>query len=233
MYVARILHVEDDETWRDLIKSRLVEHRVDSAKSLEEAMALLQKNPPYDLALVDLNLEGDSDLQGGELLDLLRERYRQTRRVVMTGTPPPGSVRRNVFERYDVDEIMIKGALETPDLFRIVLGALSKGNGELSPELKLQRSELRIRYREWSRQELARLKEEVRSRKEHVYDARKVSAPSGQRANEAVLAAEEDLSKFSRESDRIQKLIEDIGSIEDLVTATDALASAQDSSLGR
>jgi len=231
--VARILHVEDDETWRDLIKSRLVEHRVDSARSLDEAMELLRENPPYDLALVDLNLEGDSDLQGGELLDLLREQYRQTRRVVMTGTPPPGSVRRNVFERYDVDEIMIKGSLETPDLFRIVLGALSKDEGELSSELKLQRSELRIRHREWSRQELAKLNEEVRSRREHAYDARKVSGPSGQRANEAILAAEESLSEFSRESHRIQKLVEDIRSIDDLVTATEALAAAQDSSLSR
>lgn len=231
--MARILHVEDDETWRHLIKSRLVEHRVDSAQSLEEAVKLLRENPPYDLALVDLNLQGNFDLRGGEILDLLREQYPQTRRVVMTGRPPPGSVRRNVFDKYDVDEIMIKGTLETPDLFRIVLQALSKSEEELSPELKLQRSELRVRHGEWSRQEQAKLEEEVRSRKEHVYDARKVSGVSGQRAKDAVQAAESRLSEFLRESDRVQALIENIASIDDLVRATEALAAAQESSLRR
>jgi CheY-like chemotaxis protein len=224
--------VEDDETWRNLVKSRLADHRVDSARSLEEAMKTLRENPPYDLALVDLNLEGNADLRGGELLDHLRERYKGTRRVVITGTPPPGSVRRNVFERYDVDEIMIKGSLETPDLFQVVSAALSKREGELSAELKLQRSELRIRHREWSRQELAKLNDEVHNRREHLYDARKVGGSSGQRANEALLGAERQLKEFQSKSGHVQMLIENISSIDDLVGATDALAAAQDSNIG-
>ncbi len=231
--MARILHVEDDETWLVLIKRRLVEHRVDPARSIEEAVKLLRENPPYDLALVDLNLEGNADLKGGEILVLLREQYPQTRRVVMTGTPPPGSVQINIFDKYGVDEFLIKGSLDTPDLFRTVARALSQKEGELPLDLKLKRLELRIRHHEWSRHEQGKLEEAVRARRQYAYDARKVSGVSAQRANEAVLAAEKQLSEFSRESDRIERLIENIGSVDDLVTAADALAAAQDSSLGR
>ena len=104
--MARILHVEDDEDWRRIIKVRLSGHHVDSAATFEAAVALLEAQSAYQVALVDLHLESDSDEQGGDLLDVMRLHYPTTRRIVVTGNPPPGAVRRTVFERYDVDEIM-------------------------------------------------------------------------------------------------------------------------------
>jgi CheY-like chemotaxis protein len=151
--MARILHVEDDPVWRDLTKDRLADHRVDSARSPEEALQFLQSRAPYDLALVDINLETDSDQRGGEVLDLLRKVYPNTRRIVITAFPPAGSVRENVFRRFEVEEIIIKRDFDTPDLRLIVEEALSQRSGELSRALKLQRSVLRQRYREWQRRE--------------------------------------------------------------------------------
>jgi CheY-like chemotaxis protein len=54
--LARILHVDDDEPWREIIKRRLGDHHVDSAASLQQAIDLLRTESPYDVALVDLNL---------------------------------------------------------------------------------------------------------------------------------------------------------------------------------
>jgi CheY-like chemotaxis protein len=125
--------VDDDEEWRQLIKSRLGDHHVDSAKSLQEAISLLQAGPPYDVALVDLNLATDSDRQGGDLLDLMRIRYPSTFRVLVTGSPPAGSVRKNVFERYGVEEIIIKSNLDMPDLRRVVEEAIIQKSAE-APE---------------------------------------------------------------------------------------------------
>jgi CheY-like chemotaxis protein len=122
--------------WRDLIKSRLGDHHVDSAESLQEAISLLQAKPTYDVALVDLNLATDSDLQGGELLDLIRIRYPSTYRVLVTGSPPGGSVRRTMFERYGVEEIIIKTQLDVPDLRRVIEEAIAQGPGESSQNLR-------------------------------------------------------------------------------------------------
>jgi CheY-like chemotaxis protein len=141
--LARILHVDDDEEWRQLIKSRLGDHHVDSAESLQEAISLLQAGPPYDVALVDLNLATNNDQQGGDLLDLMRIRYPSTFRVLVTGSPPAGSVRRNVFERYGVEEIIIKRDLDMPDLRRVVEEAIIERSGEPSPSSALDRSALR------------------------------------------------------------------------------------------
>lgn len=116
----RILHVEDDESWRQIIQRPLGDHHVDSAKSLRQAIALLQAEPPYDVALVDLYLTTNSDCQGGVLLDLMRIRYPSTRRMVITGRPPVGSMRKDLIERYGLDAIILKGHIDLRDLRRIV-----------------------------------------------------------------------------------------------------------------
>jgi CheY-like chemotaxis protein len=147
--LARILHVDDDESWRELIQGRLGDHEVDSAESLQAAIRLLQNESPYDVALVDLNLSGDSDGQGGDLLDLMRMRHPLIRRILITGSPPGGSVRKNLFDRYDVDEIIIKRDMNIPDLRRVVEEAISQGPAGPSQSLRLSRSILRQRFRDW------------------------------------------------------------------------------------
>lgn len=144
--MARILHVDDDELWRQLIKTRLGDHHIDSAESLQQAIDLLQYESPYDVALVDLNLAGDNDLQGGDLLDLMRIRYPHTRRILVTGSPPAGSVRKNLYERYDVDEIIIKRDMSLPDLRRVVEEAVARTPSGPSPSAGTSPSDVRQRF---------------------------------------------------------------------------------------
>jgi CheY-like chemotaxis protein len=228
MFVARILHVEDSEAWRDLIKARLSGHHVDSAASLEDAVALLGAESPYQVALVDLNLKSDSDEEGGDLLDLIRMRYPATRRIVVTGNPPPGSLRRTIFERYDVEEIIIKRDMDIPDLRRVVEEAVAEGPDGLSQSLRLSRSALRQRLRDWQRIQADKLRIRTREAEEHLYDARKVSVQSGDRAEVLVEQAKRSESEFRRISDQLRVLVGEIKGPEDLNTAIEALDAAED-----
>jgi CheY-like chemotaxis protein len=226
--------VDDDESWRRLIKGRLGDHTVDSAESMQRAIELLESGVSYDVALVDLNLETDSDRQGGELLDLMRIRYPRTRRILVTGSPPAGSVRRNVFERYDVEEIIIKRDMEMPDLRRAVEEAVAQGPGGPPQSLRLSRSALRQRFRDWQSAQADRLKNEIRVADERLRDAAKGSEHSMQRAETAVEAAKKREAEFRSERTRLRKLLENIENAEQLSTALEAAEDqfAEDPVLG-
>jgi len=226
--MARILHVENEEIWRSLVSGRLGDHYIDSVGSLKEAIELLDSRAAYNLALVDLNLETDRDLQGGEFLDLLRLRYPSTRRIVITGSPPAGSVRKEIFERYDVEELIIKRDFDIPDLRRVVEEALARGPGELPQSLRLSRSALRQRFRDWKRIQVYRLKDEIRVAEQHLYDAGKVSGQTRQRAQIAVDEAKQREAKFRELSRRLRKMVGEIKNEDDLNTALEALDSAEE-----
>jgi CheY-like chemotaxis protein len=221
--LARILHVDDDESWRRLIKSRLGDHWVDSAESLQEAIDLLQREPEYDVALVDLNLAGDSDRQGGELLDLMRIRYPATRRILVTGSPPAGSVRKNVFDRYDVEEIIIKSTTDMPDLRRVVEEAVAQGSGRLSQSLRLSRSALRERFREWQRTQWDRMMAEMRGA-----GAERAGGPGRTRPEVAAGAVAQRRAEFRLACDRLHSLLENIDSEEQFNAALAALRAAEE-----
>ncbi len=99
-----------------------------------------------------------------EILDLLLTRYSSTRRVVVTGRPPWGSLRRNIFERYEVEEIIIKGQLALPDLRRVVEGALDQKMWRAPQDVKLKRSGLRQRLRDWQRSQASLMNDKIRLR---------------------------------------------------------------------
>src|SRR5579859_5552258 len=124
--MARILHVENEQSWIDIVRRQLADHQVDSADTFEKALILLRDSPPYDLALVDLNLERENDGLGGQLLDMLKIEHAGTRRIVVTARPPSGGVMANIFKRYDADEILIKGQLGLPDLRLAVSNSLGR-----------------------------------------------------------------------------------------------------------
>jgi CheY-like chemotaxis protein len=226
--VARILHVEDNEDWRNLIKSRLSGHHVDSAASFEDAVALLEARSAYEVALVDLHLETDSDEQGGDLLDLMRVQYPTTRRIVVTGNPPPGAVRRTVFERYDVEEILIKSEMGIPDLRRVVEEAISEGPAGLSQPLRLSRSALRQRLRDWQRVQADKLRSEARDAEEHLYDASKVSGQSRDRAQLAVDEAKKRETEFGIVYSQLRNLVGQIKTSDELNRALEALDAAEE-----
>jgi CheY-like chemotaxis protein len=225
--LARILHVDDDEAWRRLIKSRLGDHYVDSAASLQEAIGLLQRESEYDVALVDLNLATDSDRQGGDLLDLMRIRYPATRRILVTGSPPPGSVRKNVFERYDVEEIIIKSTTDMPDLRRVVEEAIAQGSDRLSQSLRLSRSALRQRFREWERTQADRLMDEMRVAEDRMRDAEKAGGRGRFRTQVAAEAVAQRRVEFRLACDRLHDLLENIENEEQFDAALAALSAAE------
>jgi two-component system, NtrC family, nitrogen regulation response regulator NtrX len=83
--LARILVVDDDETIRTTMKAILEDegYLVDSASTGEEAIQLTMKKT-YNVALLDIRLP---DMEGVELLKLMRDNVPRTRKVMVTGYP--------------------------------------------------------------------------------------------------------------------------------------------------
>jgi CheY-like chemotaxis protein len=226
--VARILHVEDDLYWQDLVKSRLGDHHVDSARSYKEALDYLQGSPRYDLALVDLNLGSDNDLLGNEVLALLKNGYPDTRRIVITASPPAGGVRASVFRKYDVEEIIIKSDTDAPGLIAAVMEALARPSGGLTQEQRLRRSEIRQRFRDWRREMTRDLQDRIRVAEGHVADSRRVSDQSRRRAEGLLLDVKVRRVAFMDASKQIRQMLESIRSPEDLASAAEALDAAEE-----
>jgi len=225
--MARILHVEDDQEWLGLTRRALPGHQVDSAASYPEALALIQENPPYDLALVDLYLNPDGGELGAELLDLLRIDYPSTARIVLTGKPPAGALRANIFERYGVEDIIIKGNLTLADITEVVSNALSRDIGYAMPrEVKIRKSELSQRYRDWH----ARLESLIQAR--IVLEEERVSQAAGQRegmklGTRGQLGAWVNIrERFRHECSEIETSLSDAKSMEDALAAMQKLDHA-------
>jgi CheY-like chemotaxis protein len=131
--LPRILFVDDEQDWLDLIKRVLPEYLVDSAASYSDALSLLDTGEPYDVALIDLNLlePGGRDRLGGGILSILRDRYPATRRIAVTGMPP--TAMRTLFEDFDLDDVILKGAnLSLADFREVVEHSLARGRGDNS-----------------------------------------------------------------------------------------------------
>ncbi len=122
---ARILFVDDEQEWLGLIKHALPDYYVDTASTYSEALRLLGTGEPYAAALIDLNLIGSGDQLGGGILTILRDDYPSTRRIVVTGLPPTSV--RSLFERYDLDDIVLKGSsFSLADVREVVSHALAR-----------------------------------------------------------------------------------------------------------
>jgi DNA-binding response OmpR family regulator len=83
--IVRILVVDDDETIRNSMKAILEDegYIVDVACTGEEAIQLTMKKT-YNIALLDIRLP---DMEGVELLKLMRDSVPRTRKVMVTGYP--------------------------------------------------------------------------------------------------------------------------------------------------
>jgi len=226
--LARILYVDDDEFWRNYIAQQLRGHHVDTVDSFQAAVDLLNSESAYAVALVDLNLHGDDDGEGGELLDLLRLRYPATKRIVVTGWPPGGDVGKRIFEAYDVEALIIKRNFSLPDLRRVVEEAIAAKPGELPQTLRLSRWVLRQRFRDWSRMQSDQLKDELHAAEEHLSDAAKLGVQTRQRAEEAVVSAQERIARFRELSTQLRQTVLGIKSEADLDAALEALENAED-----
>lgn len=82
---AKILIVDDDENIRKTMKAILEEenYSVDLATNGKEAIQMTNEKM-YNLALLDIRLP---DIEGVELLQLLKEYVPRTRKIMVTGYP--------------------------------------------------------------------------------------------------------------------------------------------------
>jgi CheY-like chemotaxis protein len=222
------LYVDDEKFWRDYITRQLRDHHVDAVGSFQAAVDLLDSEPAYAVALVDLNLRDNGDGEGGELLDLLALRYPATKRVVVTGSPPGGDIGKRILEPYDAKALIIKGTLQLPDLRRVVEEAITVQPAQLPQSLRLNRWILRQRFRDWHRMQSDRLDDELRAAEEHLSDAFKLGAQTRQRAEEAVVSARQRKERFRELSIRLREAVFSIGSEADLDAALEALEKAED-----
>ena len=82
---ARILIVDDDENIRQTMKTILEDegYHVDLAATGKEAIELTQETA-YNVALLDIRLP---DMEGVELLKLIKDNVPRTRKIMVTGYP--------------------------------------------------------------------------------------------------------------------------------------------------
>jgi len=82
---ARILVVDDDETIRNTVKAILEDegYTVDLAATGNDAI-LKTEQESYNLALLDIRLP---DMEGVELLKLMKQTVPRTRKIMVTGYP--------------------------------------------------------------------------------------------------------------------------------------------------
>jgi two-component system CheB/CheR fusion protein len=81
----RILVVEDEQQLARMASLVLNQrgHRVSVALSAEEALVLLEREPPFDLVISDLGLGAGKN--GWELADAVRQAWPSTRFILVTG----------------------------------------------------------------------------------------------------------------------------------------------------
>jgi CheY-like chemotaxis protein len=225
--MARILHVEDEPEWIEITKRALADHRVDSASNYREALDLICGKAPYDLALVDLNLECDDDGLGGEILDILRLDYPATLRIVVTARPPSGSVRANIFERYGAEEILIKGKLALPDLRRAVAEALSSEHVDLPQTVRIRKSELVQRYMDWRDRLEQQVQTSIFKAEEYVENVRRIHGQAMAEAQAKLAGWRALKERLKTECAQLEATFNGIHSMEEALSAMGKLEQAE------
>ena len=175
--MACILLIDDDSEWLDLIRRALPEYQVDQAQSYDEALAQLSGDTVYDVAIVDLNLlETGRDRLGGKLLEIMRDEYPSTRRIALTGLPPTAV--KDVFDRYDVEDLLLKGPLVDLAAVRDVVEAALRGSSDIAADipadLKAEKSRLSSSLRSWKAGALAQFNRRARTLENDINDAGRV-----------------------------------------------------------
>jgi len=155
-YAVRILLVDDEPAYGELIGRALPEYHLDFAESYDEALDRLRVGLPYDVAIVDLNLISRKvkDQLGKKVLAHLLANYPSTRRIAMTGASP-GSV-WEVFEKFQVDDLLFKQRLDLDDVGVVVEAALARASGAVPPALRAERTKLWDRLHKFKQKLLRR-----------------------------------------------------------------------------
>lgn len=204
---ARLLHVDDDADWRTLVARTLGPlYTVDSVATIREAELLLQQTY-YDLALIDQDL-GDGRT-GDEILALLTAHYPSTRRMVVTGHPLDGSAKSYV-ERYELDDVIFKGSHLADDLRAAVKSALARSPGGLPADVVNHKVDLGYKLRVEIKLIDARLREEIRERRERLRAVENVHPELRAAAVQDLEASQRRRSELVAAKARLQSLIDGI-----------------------
>jgi CheY-like chemotaxis protein len=203
--MARILYVDGTAEWRDAVRRALGGHHVDPAGSVEDAVTRLAgAGPRYDLAIVDLDLLPGIGTLGAELLDVLRARHPETRRMAIAAGPLAEPTRVAVVDRHRLEKLLVKTDLTAAYLRRVVTEALDRA---VTPGAGVRRAELRRRYQQWRLGLQAEL------------DARLRDGPG-----DAAVACRE---RFRADAEEVCRRIEAAATIRDTLLAADAFEHAR------
>jgi len=125
MAQTRILYCDDEPSLRELVSEQLSERgfHVESAPDGSQAIALLEKDPAYDLLLLDINMPGKTGL---DVLRYVKEKGLKCKTIMLTGR-----VGFNV-----ATESLKLGAQ----------GYINKSSLDLQPDGQIQKTELNIDY---------------------------------------------------------------------------------------
>jgi len=115
MIASRILIVEDDPLWQNLLQEPLEdEYILTVVSSRSEAKTALDTakiaGAPYNVVTVDIGLAHDApSLEGEDILDFVSQHHRGTKCIVVTGHESVNTTRlRNYFKEYDVFDFIGK-----------------------------------------------------------------------------------------------------------------------------
>jgi CheY-like chemotaxis protein len=223
--MARIIYVEDEPEWREFARDALAGagHEVDFAGNFREAISLIQKNG-YDLALVDLNLGEAGVRLGGEILYLLRTEYPDTRRIVVTGDPPSGSLRTNILDKYDVTDFIIKTRTSVPDLRRVVTEALAGADSATArPAIEQAQAQVRQRYQDWHEPVARIIRSKVREAQDQARNAGRLRNESGHPVTGSLKDWLELQQRFARSAADFERLLAESRSQQDVASASEQL----------
>lgn len=224
--MSRILLIEDDSEWLELITRALPEYTVDRAQSYDEAMALLASGVTYDVAIVDLNLlDGAHDQLGGRILEIMRDSYPSTSRIALTGGPLTAV--KAVFDEYALDDLLLKGSdgvllkdrIDLAVLRNVVKKAVKQGGpDEIPGNLLVEETEIRNGVLSWRSNALQRMAQRVRTLENDVAEAGRVGKQAASSAAELqVLKAR--MQDLEAKCSEILELLSNICSNEDMALA--------------
>lgn len=136
MAKSKILMVEDNAIWQDLIREVLgMESReIWCAANYREAKELLVHHT-FDVAVVDIRLE-DSDprnIGGMLLLDAIAASKSRVPVILLTAYGTPELV-RDAFRKYNVADFITKQRLDLKEFRQIVQQAIDQSKARLSDE---------------------------------------------------------------------------------------------------
>jgi CheY-like chemotaxis protein len=218
----RILLVENNQEWQDSVRRGLPEYQVDVAPSYDEALAFLHSGRKYALSIVDLHLNDSEtnnplDELGGDVLEYLRENHPLTRRIALTGSPP-GAVRQ-IFELYDLDELLLKQRLTIADLRKAVRVALGRAGADIPSDVKAQISELRADFDKWRIGWIQWHEQQSRELKDHIRIAA-LLAESKPETGQSLAALESRKQDFDNECADVDMMLGDIAESDDISRAS-------------